>query len=303
MHTGVEPRLPTDLEREILEIAAISQPSSIPTLILVAHRVKAWIEPLLYRVLSISDAGVERFEGTNRPRITHGTCLELIDSRTSSFFHDHVRHLSLTCVYGRLATLKENLFILSKCTGIVNLELSHVSAHPTLLPVMSTLPLVRLVAALQLLFGPSVNIDFGHKLFSRLTHLDIWDSCPCPTWPVGLGQLPRLTHLSLSWPVPTTPDIFRGFLAHCPRLEILAVIFRTTVTYSAEDYLPHYRFFEEDPRSVVIIAPEAYFQRDWELGADGGDDHWVIADRFVRKRRLGKINASNFTIYLGKHTR
>ena len=37
-----EPRLPVELERKVFELAAHSRPKSIPTLLLVAHRVKIW---------------------------------------------------------------------------------------------------------------------------------------------------------------------------------------------------------------------------------------------------------------------
>ncbi|CAK5266550.1 unnamed protein product, partial [Mycena citricolor] len=44
-------RLPEDVERYIFEIGAFSNPRSISTYMLVARRVKIWLEPLLYRTL------------------------------------------------------------------------------------------------------------------------------------------------------------------------------------------------------------------------------------------------------------
>ncbi|KAJ7031190.1 hypothetical protein C8F04DRAFT_1111874 [Mycena alexandri] len=45
------PAFPPELERAIFELSASSCLTNIPTLILVASRVKAWVEPLLYRAV------------------------------------------------------------------------------------------------------------------------------------------------------------------------------------------------------------------------------------------------------------
>ncbi|KAJ7779897.1 hypothetical protein B0H16DRAFT_727994 [Mycena metata] len=47
------PHLPPDLERTIFELAALSSPGTMTTLILVALRVKIWIELLLYRIVIV----------------------------------------------------------------------------------------------------------------------------------------------------------------------------------------------------------------------------------------------------------
>ncbi|KAJ7622098.1 hypothetical protein FB45DRAFT_121814 [Roridomyces roridus] len=46
--TYIPPSLPPELERDLFELAAYTRPRSIPKLMLVAWRVKAWVEPLLY---------------------------------------------------------------------------------------------------------------------------------------------------------------------------------------------------------------------------------------------------------------
>ncbi|KAJ7826702.1 hypothetical protein B0H14DRAFT_2816723 [Mycena olivaceomarginata] len=50
---SASPMLPLELEREIFEIYALSWPKLIPKLMLVAKCVKEWVEPLLYRIISI----------------------------------------------------------------------------------------------------------------------------------------------------------------------------------------------------------------------------------------------------------
>ncbi|KAJ6571193.1 hypothetical protein B0H19DRAFT_1372372 [Mycena capillaripes] len=51
-----EPRLLPELEREIFEIAAVSRPMSISTLMLIAGRISDWVEPPLYRVVIITES-------------------------------------------------------------------------------------------------------------------------------------------------------------------------------------------------------------------------------------------------------
>ncbi|KAJ7499949.1 hypothetical protein FB451DRAFT_1207059 [Mycena latifolia] len=280
---GMEPRLPIDLEREIFELAAVSQPRSIPILILVARRIKAWLEPLIYRVLSITN--LDRIEeGTMR--ITKRACLKMLDAKPAPFFHGHVRHVSLT---NPEATLEESVHILSKFTGAVGLALFQIALTPIFLPPITAMPLERFAVDLELLFGKS-GVDFGHTLFSRLTHLDMFDSTPLDAWAVAFGQLPHLTHLSV-WP--GKPAFFRGVLQHCAQLEVLALVF--TDQYGLQEGLEEYRFFGDDPRSVLMSVDD--FLNDWEVGARGGEDFWVRAERFIEKRRAGEIKASDYVIY------
>ncbi|KAJ6482777.1 hypothetical protein C8R45DRAFT_307587 [Mycena sanguinolenta] len=49
----VSPLLPPELEQTIFEVIALSWPRSIPRLMLVAWRVKSWVEPLLYRTIIV----------------------------------------------------------------------------------------------------------------------------------------------------------------------------------------------------------------------------------------------------------
>ncbi|KAJ7120747.1 hypothetical protein C8R43DRAFT_79800 [Mycena crocata] len=49
------PLFPPDIEREIFEITARESRSTIPGLVLVAQRVKFWLEPILYRTLRVRD--------------------------------------------------------------------------------------------------------------------------------------------------------------------------------------------------------------------------------------------------------
>ncbi|KAJ7935997.1 hypothetical protein B0H13DRAFT_1518013, partial [Mycena leptocephala] len=96
--------LPTELEREIFEYSAFSCPGSIPRLVLVASSA----EPLLYRMLSLSHTEA------HFPRISSSDCLKILDSKSASFLHDHVRCIDLTGVPTETAAP-----ILSSCIGVV----------------------------------------------------------------------------------------------------------------------------------------------------------------------------------------
>ncbi|KAF7317625.1 hypothetical protein MKEN_00849900 [Mycena kentingensis (nom. inval.)] len=60
---GSDPHLPRELERAIFELAALRRPRSIPVLMLVAWRVKEWLDPVLFRSLDIGP-------DSKSPRIT-----------------------------------------------------------------------------------------------------------------------------------------------------------------------------------------------------------------------------------------
>ncbi|KAJ6596179.1 hypothetical protein DFH09DRAFT_826888, partial [Mycena vulgaris] len=217
--------VPTELEREIFECVALSHPRSIPKLLLVARRVKIWqvLEPLLYRVLYVTHFDptlpTPRKRPKKRLRITEDACLQLIRVKLAPFLRDHVRHLALETTK---ITTTDRMHILSTCSGTVNLALP-MDAAPAFLPSIAAMPLVRFSADLEKLFG-SRDIDFGHPIFDRLSHLDIFESDLLDTWPVGLGQIPYLTHLSITMDLPE-PSLLQDALNHCKRLQALAVVF------------------------------------------------------------------------------
>ncbi|KAJ7319357.1 hypothetical protein DFH08DRAFT_942291 [Mycena albidolilacea] len=67
--------LPQDLEREIFEFSALSNPRSIPKSVLVARHVKNWIESLLYRTLSVVNEDQADSDAVDLIRISASICL------------------------------------------------------------------------------------------------------------------------------------------------------------------------------------------------------------------------------------
>ncbi|KAJ7134010.1 hypothetical protein C8R43DRAFT_1239321 [Mycena crocata] len=180
----LDPRLPTELEKEIFELAAEACLPSIPGLLLVAHRVKVWIEPILYRTFIVSET--EKYDYHAHPTtITLENFLQLLDSRPDSFFHCHVRHLLCDNI-----DTDDTEKILTKCSGAKDIFLHGCATDPTLLPLLAAI---------------DVTVTFADWL----------------PW-AGLATLPCLTHLAF-FSVDSC-GFLADALAHCTRLSVLIVL-------------------------------------------------------------------------------
>ncbi|KAJ6481923.1 hypothetical protein C8R45DRAFT_1003463 [Mycena sanguinolenta] len=264
----MESRLPPELERQIFEIAANSHSKSIPTLLLVARRVKIWLEPILYNVvfLSPSPSGFE-FQS---PAISQ-----------------HVRHLCITYAEVSPRCLDP---ILANYSAVQNLALA--GRHSGLLPFISAMPLRRMSTNLANLFS-SGGIDFMHPLFSRITHLQVWDNLDTTRWEDwrGLAAIPNLTHLAFL--MTKSFLIFQNTLAACPGLKVLIY------QYSSLSDNPEFgvESLAHDTRFVCLHAKSFYVE--WQRGARGGEDFWVRAEKFIARRNCGEIASETFLLREG----
>ncbi|KAJ7474575.1 hypothetical protein B0H11DRAFT_2034947 [Mycena galericulata] len=281
------PFLPIDIEREILEFSALSHPKSIPTLLRVARRVKTWIEPFLFRIMSLRNKIRPSSMNYQMPALL---LLDILKSKPTSFWREHVRHLSVGQIRDDEASR-----ILATCTGVSNLALFHGGMNH-LFPLLAVMPLVRLSASLKALFG-SATIDFDHPLLSRLTHLEIFDVGPyMDSW--SIGRLPSLSHISFNFPDTWARSdshraFFEGVRANCGVLEVLVLICDDDRHLRA--MMSHYNYFGDNTRSVLVGLRD--FRRDWELGAEGGTDYWVRAETFIKQRQSGEIPASDYVVF------
>ncbi|KAF7333025.1 hypothetical protein MVEN_02408800 [Mycena venus] len=284
------PIFPLDLEREIFEVLAHSHLPSIPKLVLVARRVQLWMEPLLYRNLSVVQDDF-RVDFPNSIRIPIKNCLEVGYSRPS-FLRDHVHHLAFTNLPSDAIAR-----ILSRCTGVVRLGMFQTEPHPTYLPSISCMSLHYLSVDINRLFhGVGGAADFDHPAFAALTHLDLFAIPFTDDWVTGLCRLPRLTHLSFNIDETSARDVdaflFRRILVGCKSLEALILIF--VDEDERVEFGGRYRYFCNDLRSVTAVVED--FLEDWERGATGGEDYWVRADQFIQKRRIGDVKGSIYSI-------
>ncbi|KAJ7241654.1 hypothetical protein C8J57DRAFT_91518 [Mycena rebaudengoi] len=267
------PSFPPELEREIFEIAATEHPETIPTLVLVAHRVLHWIEPLLYRTLLLTQ---------DLPQ--DKTALLLAAQRTPAKFTKYVRNLLLwpgdTSLHLDCAIL-----LMSLCSGTSRLALF--DPKHTMLPAIDNMRVDHLSVSLAYLFGhPSDpgQIDPGRPLFQALTHLDIWDSSE---WAlkVPIAQLPALTHLCVN--EKQDLPLLLSIVKKCDKLCVLVNMYWSQ--FDLEEAAQPAPDFADDPRFVLMGLNSEEYVADWVAGATGRQDFWVRAEKFISKRKRGKI--------------
>ncbi|KAJ7165155.1 hypothetical protein C8R46DRAFT_1098307 [Mycena filopes] len=272
-----EPRLPAELERKIFELVARSHSKSIPALLLVAHRVKVWIEPLLYRVVVFSNPlpGQVCFDPV---RFTSA-----IESQTIA---ENVRHL---LVYEGIPRLNLEL-VLATCSFVEDLLILHFGPDSDFLPFVSGLPLRRLGTTLADLFF-TTSINFSHSLFAHITHLEVMDDLEADTahW-ADLARIPHLTHLAFL--VERSLPILTSALKTCPVLRVLVLL--STSYQMLMDTGLGLETLAQDTRFVCMQAPPTV--KDWQIGARGGDDFWVRAEKFIARRLSGEINRETFVL-------
>ncbi|KAJ7461151.1 hypothetical protein FB451DRAFT_1498347 [Mycena latifolia] len=277
------PILPTDVERLIFEICALSWPLNIPTLMLVAWRVKVWAEPLLYRTIVQHGEVNPVIQGC--PAIDLETLERVLRSKPRLFFEDFVRNLSM---YHTPKDLEE--LILSTCSRVENLWIV-TGSHS--LPLISTLPLKRLHCSLQDFFSPN-PINFTLPLFSRLTHLEVLEfpkRVDRKMWS-GLALIPNLTHLSFN--SQEFLPLWTELLDTCKSLEVLIYLWGDSIPLALESHQDGHNL-ARDPRFVVMECRD--FLGDWQMGVHHAVDYWSHAEDFIAMRRSGKVDALQYEIY------
>ncbi|THU90900.1 hypothetical protein K435DRAFT_863925 [Dendrothele bispora CBS 962.96] len=131
------PELPSELEREIFELAARTHKGTALNLALVSRRTQIWMERLLYQSIVLDSTD----------QLRH--FLRTVAVRPPSFFAEYVKRLYLTT----FVDLDTALQLLSVCTGITHLTSWAGPETPTLkeqLPVNCHTPPASLLSALSL---------------------------------------------------------------------------------------------------------------------------------------------------------
>ncbi|KAJ7603287.1 hypothetical protein DFH06DRAFT_1488155 [Mycena polygramma] len=298
-------KLPLELERVIFEIAAQDR-TTIPPLLLVAHRVRLWqmisgsasqnissypvsslcirLEPMLYKVLRLDTVAVTV------------SAIKSIQLRPADFLASIVRHV---LVYSSTHSLSRDDFasFLQSCPGITTLAILGNVLGPYLLPILGAMQIQRLSLDVGQLFrdeasGEEEPINLEHPLFSTVTHLDVFDDFEtfvddpevASEWVQSLCALPALTHLAFSTPA---MEVLRSALDSCPGLRVLLVAFPATEIDDAKGYMEYVAPDVTDMRFVVATYADYY--DDWETGARGGHDIWAHAEEFIARKRRGEV--------------
>ncbi|KAJ6476534.1 hypothetical protein C8R47DRAFT_661099 [Mycena vitilis] len=280
---GLHPALPPELERYIFEICALSRPVEIPTLMLVAWRVKNWVEPLLYR--SITVGYTKSLKGY--PIFTWDTLLAALRSRPTAFFVANVRHLNIFQALDHPETVGYAEELLSVSTGVENLAISSqlTKEYDMIERVAPSMPLRHLYTKPAPLFR---TFPSTHPLFSQITHLEVKanggeEDIICARLPL----LPRLTHLAFA--DARFVSRYRDLLLACKTLRVL-------VTFWV--FRPSERTFRialaQDLRAVFM--KRSIHLMDWQMGIHTGVDFWSRAEDWNARRRSGEIDAQEFNI-------
>ncbi|KAJ7757230.1 hypothetical protein DFH07DRAFT_958827 [Mycena maculata] len=206
-----------------------------------------------------------------------------IQSTPESVFRKSVRHLLLYEV-----SLQAANFIISASSSVEDLWI--LAERHSLLPIIGALPLKRLHCSLQILFGHAAQIDFAHPLFSRLTHLELFDTVPW-TGVTDLALIPHLSHLCFTQNGFLSDSL--PILSTCKSLRVLVFLTldesdppRLVEEYSALTQLA------KDPRFVMMACDNF----DWQMGALTGTDYWSRAEDFIAKRVSGQIDPLQYMI-------
>ncbi|KAJ6489821.1 hypothetical protein C8R45DRAFT_1096806 [Mycena sanguinolenta] len=172
MSDTVSPRLPRESECAVFELTALLHPTAIPKLVLVASRVKDWVEPLLYRVVFLSCWDSHRH---GFPILSADAFLRKMGWKSPSFLQAAVQYLFLeySLPASDMATVNS---VLASCPGVTHLFIHNQSpascaARPHF---KFTAPLFHNITHLRLRGGVP-NLDIHH----------IW---------TGLCSMPKLTH-------------------------------------------------------------------------------------------------------------
>ncbi|KAJ7624416.1 hypothetical protein FB45DRAFT_82810 [Roridomyces roridus] len=273
------PILPRELEQKIFELAAYSDPLCVPRLVLVAWRVKEWVEPFRYRILVLM--------GIIRPRLNGLGCFPHQDDHNfarilatpPSIFKKSVRHMCLHYVYDPVLE-----YILSAARDLENLWVAHDFTQTPLASIFHPTRLKQLHCNIRGLFPQGQKADFTHPIFAHLTHLDLFDIFS--DWLLrGLPLILNLTHLAFH---------DKALVFQLPRLLRECKVLRVVVYrilwegFVAREVHPELDELWEDPRFVQMESNERI--KDWHMGALTGVDFWSQADNFTRKRRSGEID-------------
>ncbi|KAF8907955.1 hypothetical protein CPB84DRAFT_1822373 [Gymnopilus junonius] len=255
-----DPILPPELERQIFELAASGSSRSAATLILVARRVKEWIEPELYKIIFFAPP-LPSF-----PPIYHYTEYDLSDRVKLPLFYKATKHAKHVLLYS--VTWHIVAEILQNCTRVENLALWETYDYRYAKYVIQALPIQRLSLDL---FTMGVETPFDESPFHNITHLQLSNiffdrqkTCE------KLALLPKLSHLAVEQPI---SDFAQDILDSCKSIEVLVCFVRSYQQYSTG---------VSDKRVVLLSLSDDYDGiEEWKADALGKEDFWQKADRQV----------------------
>jgi hypothetical protein len=247
------PSWPLELERLVFETAARSQPSQIKRLMLIARRVRDWVELLRFEALHIRDE-------TSLDRI-----VMILNAKPPGFVARAVKTILFT--YNTFDSGFNVGLLLSMCTGLVRLK-TELIPEGVLFPMR--------LQQLSIADAPHLT-----ALPETITYLEIfWASIGNRRYPYEI--FPNLTHLALAvefrgWDAGSTnliTDMVDHILNTCRCLQMPVLLFERDSRQACVEGLQH------------IVSPRLFFgclqghDEDWE-DCLFGDDVWTKASRSI----------------------
>ncbi|KAJ7636371.1 hypothetical protein FB45DRAFT_446095 [Roridomyces roridus] len=275
---ALPPLLPPELEKKDFELAAYCEPRTVPRLMLVAWRVKQWVQSFLYRVVMLQGS-LDSFENAR----SHQAKLSYPFSDNADFsriraispliLRKSVHHLYMDCVPPDVAKI-----ILSTCHSVHNLWISlRAGNESSIVEMAGHLPLRRLYCFIDELFGREAPIDFNLPIFSHLTHLELFSmhECDLSEW-AGIATIPHLTHFAFD-EVALLP-LAATVLQRSRSLRVLIMCYGTLEGH------PEAELLRQDVRFVQLDSLQ--YRKDWRAGALGASDYWARAEEVVTARTV-----------------
>ncbi|KAJ6452920.1 hypothetical protein C8R45DRAFT_1193285 [Mycena sanguinolenta] len=280
-----DPFLPPELEHAVFELAALTHPKIMPILMLVAHRVKTWVEPLLYRVVVVMSV-LPFGEPVSYPVLSAGLLLDIIRTKPPEFLQNFVQHLFLNTRIKR----NELSAVFTACSHVTNLlDYSYGSPRN---PTFGQLPhLRRLTLALED-FLACYTMEHIHSTLGRITHLELfntWDNRNLARLTRCLRLVPALTHIALrsvAHDVPLQTALCAARNIHC--IVFLEVPVGDRVKLVTNE-------LALDPRFVCFDWGGAFLE-DWPYGMGTGEHCWAFAETFIAARQAGRVDRSRYTV-------
>ncbi|KAJ7664997.1 hypothetical protein B0H17DRAFT_1143473 [Mycena rosella] len=286
MDCSSTPLLPLDLERQIFEIAALSRPVGIPNLMLVAWRVKEWVEPLFYRTIAIRRSHAppilsEPLDGY--PIFTAGTILSAIRRDPPILFHQSVHNLFLP---DGVADEMDVTALLSACISVENLWIAEIDDE--MLSFASLSPK-------QLYTNSLPALAPANPFFSQITHLELFAIQEEDTTNFSrLSLIPQLTHLSFNGGGLVAEFFFLRLLETCKSLSVLVFLQGIPGDWARHSEDIQTQDLLKDIRFVAMCCMS--FLKDWQMGIHAGADYWSRAETLIAKRRSGELPVLQFEI-------
>ncbi|KAK7045163.1 hypothetical protein R3P38DRAFT_3433930 [Favolaschia claudopus] len=292
----LEPRLPLDLERLLFETAALANPGQIPTLVLVSHRIRAWLQPLLYQIIYLATHPTPGF-----PVIPFEFLCTALEAR-DPLVCNSVQHVLIENILSHPSLPDSGSFLhqlITRCPNITNVYSFWLKGFQAELASLVNLRHLSIEALDRRSQFDSAAL--APLIFPTLTHLeffDIQDRPPEPALGTQFFHLRQLTHIAFS--SATYAEGLYPRYAHLPQLCCIVVF---ALGSRSIDETPVRRLAMDE--RFVYIRSDSDHVADWFDCARGGGGFWARAEAFIAARRAGDIDLGflrTYTLVTSSHS-